>query len=264
MLRIDHQNQRAVALARYLERRLDLDTLPHDLCLVLGGDGTMLRAIRDLGEAYTFLGLNFGRVGFLMNDVESHSQVCKLISEGRYQVHDLPRLALQAWIEPRSEPDDDPAAQRREAEREVHALAVNDVFVERMTAQSCHLRVTIDDASVVERLVCDGIIVATALGSTAYSVSAGGPACHALLQTLHVTPISPFRPRLIPIALPLTSRVHVEPLDRHHRPVRAVADGIGYPMVKRLEIRNSGLDVRLAFLEGHDFTATLFRKVLLS
>lgn len=262
MLRIDHQNQRAVALARYLERRLDPDALPPDLCLVMGGDGTMLRAIRDLGDDYTYLGLNFGRVGFLMNDVESHAQVCKLVTEGRYQVHDLPRLALKAWLEPR-QPIDGSGGERREPERVVSALAVNDVFAERMTAQSCHLRVTIDDASVVERLVCDGIIVATALGSTAYSVSAGGPACHALLQTIHVTPISPFRPRLIPIALPLESRVAIEPLDRHHRPVRAVADGIGYPQVKRLEIRNSGLDVRIAFLEGHDFTATLFRKVLL-
>jgi NAD+ kinase len=259
VLRIDHQNQRAVALARYLERHLDLSALPEDLCLVLGGDGTMLRTIRDLGPHYTYLGLNFGRVGFLMNDIESHSAVVRLLAEGRYQVHDLPRLALEAWIEP----SEGPEAGRRRDERVVRALALNDVFVERMTPQSCHLRVTIDGASVVDNLVCDGIIVATALGSTAYSASAGGPACHALLDTLHVTPISPFSPRLIPIALPLTSRVSIEPLSRANRPVRAVADGIGYPQVRRLEIRNSGVGVRLAYLEGHDFTATLFRKVLL-
>jgi NAD+ kinase len=259
VLRIDHQNQRAVALARYLERHLDLSALPEDLCLVLGGDGTMLRTIRDLGPRYTYLGLNFGRVGFLMNDIESHSAVVRLLAEGRYQVHDLPRLALEAWIEP----SEGPEAGRRRDERVVRALALNDVFVERMTPQSCHLRVTIDGASVVDNLVCDGIIVATALGSTAYSASAGGPACHALLDTLHVTPISPFSPRLIPIALPLTSRVSIEPLSRANRPVRAVADGIGYPQVRRLEIRNSGVGVRLAYLEGHDFTATLFRKVLL-
>ncbi len=259
MLRIDHQNQRAAALSSYLERHLDLSALPEDLCLVLGGDGTMLRAIRDLGDRYTYLGLNLGRVGFLMNDIESQATVVRMLAEGRYQVHDLPRLALEAWIEPQ----DQPSGGRRPEERVVHALALNDVFVERMTAQSCHLRVTIDGASVVDNLVCDGIIVATALGSTAYSVSAGGPACHALLETIHVTPICPFSPRLIPIALPLTSRVRIEPLSRTQRPVRAVADGIGYPQVQRLEIRNSGLDVRLAYLEGHDFTATLFRKVLL-
>ena len=259
MLRIDHQNQRAVALEQYLDRHLGLANLPEDLCLVLGGDGTMLRAIRDLGDAYTYLGLNFGRVGFLMNDIESQAAVVRLIAEGRYQVHDLPRLKLEARIEPPEPPD----GGRRAEGRVVEALAINDVFVERMTAQSCHLRVTIDGASVVEHLVCDGIIVATALGSTAYSVSAGGPACHALLQTLHVTPICAFAPRLIPIALPLTSRVTIEPISRVQRPVRAVADGIGYSHVHSLEIRNSGSDVRLAFLEGHDFTATLFRKVLL-
>ncbi|MFH1469946.1 MAG: NAD(+)/NADH kinase [Pseudomonadota bacterium] len=256
LLRIDHQNQRAVSLARYLERHLDLAALPPDLCLVLGGDGTMLRAIRDLGSGWTFLGLNFGRVGFLMNDVEVPSTVRSLLAEGRYQVHDLPRLALTAWMGPGE-------ASRGDAERTVTALALNDVFAERMTAQSCHLRVTIDDHVVVDPLVCDGLIVATALGSTAYSLSAGGPACHAMLQSLHITPICAFAPRLLPIALPLTSRVEIEPLDADHRPVRAVADGIGYPQVRRMRVENSGVDVRLAFLEGHDFTATLFRKVLL-
>lgn len=221
---------------------------------MLGGDGTMLRAIRELGAAHTFLGLNFGRVGFLMNDVESPAAVRQLLAAGRYQVHDLPRLALTAAVD--APPD-------AGGEREVHALALNDVFAERMTAQSCHLRVSIDGATVVDPLVCDGLIVATALGSTAYSASAGGPACHALLQTLHVTPICPFAPRLIPMALPLTSVVEIAPLDRESRPVRAVADGIGHPHVRRMRIANSGQDVRLAFLEGHDFAATLFRKVLL-
>ncbi len=219
----------------------------------------MLRAIRDLGSDRTYLGLNFGRVGFLMNDVESPARICELVAAGRYQVHDLPRLALKAWLEPTQGADQE----RRHQDRAVTALALNDVFVERTTAQSCHLRVTINDASVVDPLVCDGIIVATALGSTAYSVSAGGPACHALLPTIHVTPICAFSPRLIPIALPLDSRIKVEPLSRQQRPVRAVADGIGYPRVRRLEIGNSGLDARLAFLEGHDFIATLFRKILL-
>jgi NAD+ kinase len=243
-------------MARHLERHLDLSALPPDLCLVLGGDGTMLRAIRDLGSDWTFLGLNFGRIGFLMNDVESPSAVRGLLAEGRYQVHDLPRLALTVWMAPAEEgPGHD--------ERVVSALALNDVFAERMTAQSCHLRVAIDNNIVVDPLVCDGLIVATALGSTAYSLSAGGPACHALLQSLHITPICAFAPRLLPIALPLTSRVEIEPLDPDHRPVRAVADGIGYPQVRRMRVENSGVDVKLAFLEGHDFTATLFRKVLL-
>jgi len=245
-------------MAHYLERHLDQAALPPDLCVVLGGDGTMLRAIRELGPDWTFLGLNFGRVGFLMNDVESPSAVRGLLAEGRYQVHDLPRLALTVWIEPAAgEPG------RGDGTTALSAIALNDVFAERMTAQSCHLRVSIDGNIVVDPLVCDGLIVATALGSTAYSLSAGGPACHALLQSLHITPICAFAPRLLPIALPLTSRVEIEPLDLEHRPVRAVADGIGYPQVRRMRVENSGMGVRLAFLEGHDFTASLFRKVLL-
>lgn len=256
MIRADPQNQRAVALARYLERHLDPAALPADLCVVLGGDGMMLRTIRDLGDRWTFLGLNCGRVGFLMNDVDEPAQVRERIVQGRYQIHALPRLALRARVAPPEGAD--------AAGQEVSSLAVNDVFVERMTAQSCHLRVSIDGKVVVERLVCDGLVVATALGSTAYSLSAGGPACHALLPTLHVTPICAFTPRLVPMVLPLSSRVDVEPVDAEWRPVRAVADGVGFPHVTALRIEDSGTEVRLAYLEGHDFTATLVRKVLLS
>ncbi len=257
--RLNHRSKRAAALTRYLKQHLDTESLPTDLCLVLGGDGTMMRAIRDMGADWTYLGINCGRVGFLMNDVEDEAWLCQEIAAQRYQVHSLPRLGLEAWVT-----KDEEELSGGELEGRVSAYAINDVFVERMTAQSCHLRVTIDDASVVDRLVCDGLIVATALGSTAYSVSAGGPACHALLQTMHITPICPFSPRLIPIVLPLSSRVDVEPIDSQRRPIRAVADGVGYPRVRRLRIRNSGSDVRLAYLQGHEFTATLFRKVLLS
>jgi len=253
-MRVDPQNPRAVDLAGRLDGLLDPALLPPDLCLVLGGDGMMLRTIRDVGPGPVFLGLNCGRVGFLMNDVDTVEDVAARLAGGRWQIHTLPRLRLLASLLGNGAEE--------EGSRTVTATALNDVYVERITSQSCHLRVSIDGEAVVERLVCDGLVVATALGSTAYSMSAGGPACHALVPSLHVTPICAFNPRLPPMSLPLSARVGVEPIDPRRRRVRAVADGIGTPPVARLEVENASSDVRLAFFEGHDFTATLFRKVL--
>ncbi len=252
MMRVDPQNPRAVELARRLERLVDPSTLPSDLCLVLGGDGMMLRTIRDVGAHPVFLGLNCGRVGFLMNDVGAVEDVAARLAGGLWRVHTLPRLRLSAHL----------LGEGEETPRTATATALNDVYVERTTSQSCHLRLFIDGEAVVERFVCDGLVVATALGSTAYSMSAGGPACHALVPSLHVTPICAFTPRLPPMSLPLSTRVGIEPLDPRRRRVRAVADGIGTPTVARLEVEHAASDVRIAFFEGHDFTATLFRKVL--
>ncbi|MBN1337019.1 MAG: NAD(+)/NADH kinase [Deltaproteobacteria bacterium] len=253
MMRVDPQNPRAVDLARRLERLLDPTSLPQDLCLVLGGDGMMLRTLRDLDPRLVFLGLNCGRVGFLMNDVTTVEDVAVRLTGGLWDVHTLPRLRLSALLleeDAQGEP------------RRVQATALNDVYVERTTSQTCHLRLWIDGIAVVERLVCDGIVVATALGSTAYSMSAGGPACHAGVPSLHVTPICAFSPRLPPMSLPLSTRVRIEPLHPRRRRVRAVADGLGTPPVVDIEVEDAASDARIAFFTGHDFTATLFRKVL--
>jgi NAD+ kinase len=115
---------------------------------------------------------------------------------------------------------------------------------------------------VVERLICDGLLVSTALGSTAYSYSAGGVPCHPQVPALLVTPIAPHVPRLTPMMLPLDAVVELSAVDTHRRPVRAVADGVDLGEVVRMQVKNSEDNVQLAFLTGHDFTRTLVRKVL--
>jgi NAD+ kinase len=145
----------------------------------------------------------------------------------------------------------------------VHAaLALNDVYVERERGQTCHLRVTVDGVEVVERMVCDGLIVATALGSTAYTFSAGGPAAHPLLRALHLTAICPHSPRLPPLVLPETSVVEVEVIDAERRPARVVVDGAQTGDIRRVRVRGGADAVRIAFLEGHDFIGTMVGKVL--
>ena len=154
MLRIDAQNTVATALSERLKTRIDFEALPSELCVVIGGDGFMLETIRTVGAGHVFLGLNAGRVGFLLNDAEDFESTIEAIEGHRWQVHTFPRLAMRA-----THTGDNSISE---------AMAVNDVYLERMSGQTAHLQIEINNVPVVNRLVCDGIIASTALGSTAY------------------------------------------------------------------------------------------------
>ena len=142
-------------------------------------------------------------------------------------------------------------------------IALNDIYLERSTGQTAQLRVCVDGVPVVERVVCDGFIVSTALGSTAYAFSAGNAACHPRLRLLQLTPICPHSPKMAPLNLPHDATVSVENLFRRRRPTRLVCDGFDHPDVASIRVQDANSDVRLAFLEGHDLTSTLVRKILL-
>lgn len=250
MPRIVSDNPRAQAIAAALdEAGLDL---PDDLCLVLGGDGTMLRAIRQGGGALRYLGVNCGFLGFLMNDLpedpgEAAAEVRRIVAEGDWFTRDFPRLRMVG---------------ERVGGGAMDELAVNDVYVERVSGQTCHLRVVVDGVEAVSRLVCDGLIAATPLGSTAYSFSAGGPAAHPLLQGITLTAICPHVPRLAPLVLPDSAVIEIEVLEPERRPARAAVDGAQHAPVAAVRVQASGDRVALGFRRGHDFTATLIRKVL--
>lgn len=250
MVRVDPRNPTALAMAERLASRLDLDALPEELCLVVGGDGWMLSVIGEGDPDTTYLGLNAGHLGFLLNDVRGSTGLettAAALAEGRWRVLQLPRLQLQATA-----PDQSVTT----------ALAVNDVYVERSSGNTTHLRLRIDGKPVVDQMSCDGLIVATALGSTAYSFSAGGVPCHPLVRAVHVTPICPHTPRLSPFTLPEGVRIDVEVLDGELRPARAASDGVNHGPVSRLQVEMAHADVKLAFLDGHDLTGTLIRKIL--
>ena len=248
MLRLDDQNSVACALRDRLVERIDIDALPEDLCLVIGGDGFMLETIRSVGAGHVFLGINAGRVGFLLNDAEDFEATVEAIEGQQWQVHTFPRLAMRATH----------AADQSTSQ----AMAVNDVYLERMSGQTAHLKIVINDVPVVNRLVCDGIIASTALGSTAYHFSASGHACHPGVRAIHLTPICPHSPRLAPITLPADASITIDVITPEKRPVRAVSDGVGHPHVSRIEVQRADVDVRLAFLDGHNFTTTLVEKIL--
>jgi NAD+ kinase len=251
MLRVDPQNPRAVHLAERLHGLLAATEIPSSVCVVIGGDGWMLGSIHELGPTWTFLGLNAGTLGFLLNDVGGTDvdarSVASAIRDATFQVYAFPRLAVQVENGAAAPPP---------------SFAMNDVYAERMTGKSAHLRLTIDGVRIVDRMVTDGVVIATALGSTAYSFSAGGPACHPLVRAVHVTPICPHTPRLPSLTLPEAAEIEIETLDADIRPVRSVSDGHDLGPIMSMRIGPAADPVKLAFLEGHQFTRTLVRKLI--
>jgi NAD+ kinase len=248
MIVCDERNPRARALQQEIRARLPAGwTPPEDIVLVIGGDGFLLHTIARQGFERPFLGLNAGNLGFLLNDAADADSVAAQLADARWKILEFP--LVEARIE-------------RADGTEVIERAVNDVYLERMTGQAARLRLVIDGHEVVEQLVADGIVFATALGSTAYAYSAGGQPLHPLLQVLQVTPICPHRPRLPSVGLPATARAEVEVQQHDFRRVRAVADGRAVEDVKRVSIRLVMPGVRLAYLEQHDFTGQMLWKIV--
>mgnify|MGYP000459642605 CR=1 FL=1 len=249
MLVADPHNPRAVAMAEQLSALLpaDLD-LPGDFRIVLGGDGFLLRTVADQGLDKTYLGLNAGHLGFLLNDVVIGPEVVQTLTQRSWRVHRHRLLEAQLELA-------DGSTKRR--------LAINDLYLERSTGQAARLSLSIDGHPVVDNLVSDGLVFATALGSTAYAYSAGGEPFHPALEILQVTPICPHKPRLTPFALPPSVRASVSVIHHQWRPVRAVADGRGVENVVRVEVGISDTEaVRLAYLPTHDFTRQMLRKIV--
>jgi NAD+ kinase len=212
--------KRALLASPTEEARVARDTLlaSHDwvdlaeaeMVVALGGDGFMLQVLHAMLEAnreVPVFGMNLGTVGFLMND---------------WSVDDLDqriRAAKGFAVSPL----------RMEAEtidgRRVTLPAINEVSLLRETRQTAKLEIALNGRVVMEELVCDGVLVSTPAGSTAYNLSAQGPILPLDSRLLALTPISPFRPRRWRGAiLPESAQVAIRVLDAIKRPVSAVAD----------------------------------------
>jgi NAD+ kinase len=244
----DDRNPRALALRDALVQRLGAGWLPPEpVSLVLGGDGFLLHTVAELGTGRTWLPLNAGTLGFLMNDVTDLDLVAQELLEGRWRVVPFPMVDAHVV---------------RTDGTEVTVSAINDAYLERMTGQAARLLLRISGVTVVEQLVADGLIFATALGSTAYAYSAGGQPMHPLLEVLQITPICPHRPKLPSVALPADVVAEVEVVELDRRPVRLVVDGNAIDGVARVRVRLQRDAVRLAYLAHHDFTQQLLGKVV--
>ena len=198
----------------------DVPEAEADVVVALGGDGYMLEVLhRNLGERRPIYGMNRGSVGFLMNDYDETALPARIAEAEQAVIHPLSMTATDAT-----------GGQHR-------ALAINDVSLLRTTRQAAKLRILIDGRVRLEELICDGALVATPAGSTAYNLSAHGPIIPLDAQVLALTPISAFRPRRWRGALlSHQARVSFEILESVKRPVSAVADNVEVRNVIRVDI----------------------------
>ncbi len=246
MILVDTTNARAVLLGNQLAGRL-----PEDLAVVVGGDGFLLSQVAARGTQLTWLGLNTGRLGFLLNDPgDDVDALVDRIVRRSFTVRRLAMLTARIWT-----------AGRKRPSREV---AVNDLYLERSSNQVAHLAVSVDGMVVVDPLTCDGLVLATALGSTAYAFSSGGPPVHPDVDALIVAPICPHVPRLRPFVLHGDAVVKVSALSPDKRPIRAVVDGRPYEATLAVEVKLRRRALRLAWFDDEGPAARMVRKVLLS
>ena len=229
----DERNPAAVALAeRY---RGQAGSRP-DMILVIGGDGTMLRAIREHWKRrLPFVGLNAGHLGFLMNP----ELPCPLAGMRLVSVS-LPLLRVDARF-----PDG----------RTSTSLAYGDAWMERALGQSAWLRIDVNGATRIEKVVGDGMLVATAPGSSAYARALGAVPVPIDSPTLTLAGSNIFQPRFWkPMILPASSRITLTSIDTiGKRPVRAFVDGHPLGIVTELSMRQSlTASVELAFTRGFE------------
>jgi NAD+ kinase len=221
------------AQAALAEMRRHYAEVPLDkaqIIVALGGDGFMLRTLhRHLALNLPVYGMKLGTVGFLMNQFRPDGLAERL---ARAQPTALKPLVMQAV---------------GESGTTATSLAFNEVSLLRQTKQAAHIRVSLNGVVKIEELMCDGVLVSTSAGSTAYNLSAHGPILPLGADVLAMTPISPFRPRRWRGAiLRAGTEVKFEIPDPYKRPVSATADSN--------EIRDV---VEVTIHESRDTTVTL-------
>jgi NAD+ kinase len=191
-----------------------------EVIVALGGDGFMLQTLHKfMNSGKPIYGMNCGSVGFLMNEFREDALPERLAEAVETTVHPLAMKARDA------------NGRRRKA------YAINEVSLLRQSYQAAKLRIFIDGKARLAELTCDGVIVATPAGSTAYNLSAHGPILPIYAPLLALTPISAFRPRTWRGALlPDNVEVKIEVLEAAKRPVNAVADNVEFKSVVEVRV----------------------------
>lgn len=228
--------QEALGLLSRLYAHVPVETA--EVVVALGGDGFMLQTLHDLqaaGRDLPVYGMNCGTVGFLMNAYSDSALDARLAAAEEAVINPLAMRATSS---------DGTVTE---------ALAINEVSLLRAGPQAAKLRIFIDGKERLPELVCDGALVSTPAGSTAYNYSAHGPIIPIGSEVLALTAMAAFRPRRWRGALlPKAAVVRIEVLDPDKRPVRADADTRPVERVTSVEIRSEpGVRHRILFDPGH-------------
>lgn len=233
------------ALSRLTARYGNADPDTADVVVALGGDGHMLQTLhRFVSTGIPIYGMNRGTVGFLMNDYAEDGLKERLEAAELTTIHPLSMTAI----------DNDGASHT--------AIAFNEVSLLRQRHQAARLMIAIDGRPRLDELICDGVLVATPAGSTAYNLSAHGPILPINSELMALTPISAFRPRGWRGAiLPHQARVTITVLEGEKRPVAAVADQVEVRHVKTVEIaQETQRAAKILFDPGHSLAERVLRE----
>lgn len=235
------QEARAVLSGRYG----NVELARAEVIVALGGDGFMLHTLHETEtlDAPVY-GMNRGTVGFLMNEYHEEDLLFRLAAAEEETINPLTMVATTV------------------DGREHKALAINEVSLLRAGPQAARLRITVDGRLRMSELVCDGALVATPAGSTAYNYSAHGPILPIGSDVLALTAMAAFRPRRWRGALlPKSAVVQFDVIDPDKRPVMADADGNSVRDVSRVVIRSEPSIVhRILFDPGHGLEERLIQE----
>lgn len=223
----------------------DLDQA--EAVIALGGDGTMLQAMHDtVARDIPVYGMNRGSLGFLLNPYHADDLLHRVAAAQHVVVHPLRMTATD-----------------RQGQT-YKAIAFNEVSLLRQVRQAAKIAITIDDVERMAELVCDGVMVATPAGSTAYNLSAHGPIIPLDAKILALTPISAFRPRRWRGALlPCHVKIRFDILEAEKRPVSATADDFEVRDVASVLIEQDSTRKTLLFDPAHSLEERMLKEQFL-
>ncbi len=233
------------ALDAFRRRYGDVTQEAADVIVAIGGDGFMLETLRAaMAHPKPVYGVNCGTVGFLMNAFVYEGLEERIADAEAAVMHPLAMSATTV-----------------DGMRE-EALAINEVSLFRQTRQSARIRISVNGKVRMESLICDGVLLATPAGSTAYNLSAHGPILPINSDVLALTPISAFRPRRWRGALlPHDAAVRFEALEPELRPVSAVADNLEVRDVAVVDVRQDrSISMTLLFDRGQSLEERVLRE----
>ena len=232
-----NSKQAKAAKTKLLKKYKQTEVEKAEVIVALGGDGTMLETLHKfIDKKVPIYGMNCGSVGFLMNNFSTDKLTKRIQLAKKTILHPLHMKAKTI------------------DNKKISALAVNEVSLLRESRQSAKLRILVNNSVKLSKLVCDGVLLSTPAGSSAYNFSAHGPIIQLQSSILSLTPISAFRPRRWRGALlPTSSIIKIQVLEKTKRPVSAVADFTEVRDVDEVEIQeNKKITLTLLFDPNHN------------
>ena len=203
-----------------------------NVIVVIGGDGFMLQSLKKYQKyKKPFFGMNKGTFGFLMNKFRTENIVRSIIKAKPINISPLEMIAIT------------------KNGTKKKALAINEVSLLRQSRQAASIQITGNKKVLIKKLICDGILIATPAGSTAYNMSVNGPILSLNSKKLAITPISPFRPRRWRGKIVTsTSLIEIKNLNEKKRPISAVADNFEVRNIKKVIIKiNNSINFKLLY-----------------